>query len=227
MWFDKKVLICGMKVLIVSATSGEVSMLNEYLAGSTERLKVNLAILITGVGMIATAYALTKALQNERYDLVLLAGVGGSFDTSIPMGSVVMVVSEQYGDFGAEDHEDYLDIFEMGLINGGEHPHMDKMLHAPELPEYPTTDLKPVKGLTVNMVSGKSSTITHRNNTYGCQVESMEGAAFHYVCLRENMAFMQVRAISNYVVPRDKSPWQMKEAIVALNTWLIGFVGGL
>jgi hypothetical protein len=36
--------------------------------------------------------------------------------------------------------------------------------------------------------------------------------------------FAQVRAISNYVIPRDKSQWQMKDAIINLNKWLVGFV---
>jgi futalosine hydrolase len=64
-----------------------------------------------------------------------------------------------------------------------------------------------------------------RADRYDCCVESMEGAAFHYVCLQEGMPFAQVRAISNYVTPRDKSQWQMKDAIVNLNKWVIGFIG--
>ena len=55
----------------------------------------------------------------------------------------------------------------------------------------------------------------------------MEGAAFHYVCLKEHVPFAQVRAISNFVTPRDKSQWQMKKAITNLNKWLIKFIEGL
>jgi futalosine hydrolase len=76
----------------------------------------------------------------------------------------------------------------------------------------------------VNTVSGSEPTIKLRSEKYNATVESMEGAAFHYVCLQEGVAFAQVRAISNYVMPRDKSQWQMKDAIFNLNNWLISFI---
>ena len=52
----------------------------------------------------------------------------------------------------------------------------------------------------------------------------MEGAAFHYVCLQENIPFVQLRAISNFVGERDKSKWLMKEAIENLNRETIALV---
>lgn len=52
----------------------------------------------------------------------------------------------------------------------------------------------------------------------------MEGAALHYTCLLENIPFMQVRAISNYVGERDKSKWKMKEAIRNLNDSIIKII---
>jgi len=52
------------------------------------------------------------------------------------------------------------------------------------------------------------------------QVESMEGAAFFYACLQKGIEPLQLRAISNYVVPRNRESWRMQEAIVALNEQL-------
>ena len=48
-------------------------------------------------------------------------------------------------------------------------------------------------------------------------IESMEGAALHYVCLLQKVSFLQLRSISNMVGERDKSKWAMKEAINNLN----------
>ncbi len=48
----------------------------------------------------------------------------------------------------------------------------------------------------------------------------MEGAALHYVCLQEQIPFVQIRSVSNYVGERDKTKWKMKEAIENLNTEL-------
>jgi futalosine hydrolase len=45
----------------------------------------------------------------------------------------------------------------------------------------------------------------------------MEGAALHYVCLQENIPFLQIRSISNRVGERDKAKWEFKEAIKNLN----------
>jgi futalosine hydrolase len=52
-------------------------------------------------------------------------------------------------------------------------------------------------------------------------VESMEGAALHYVCLSEKIPFLQLRGVSNYAGERNKSKWKLKEAIGNLNKELI------
>ena len=204
-----------MKLLVVAATEAEVSIYKDHAPADAE-------LLITGVGMTATAYALTKHLQTHQYDLVLQAGVGGSFDRSVPLGSLVFVTAERYGDLGAEDHHEYIDIFDLGLMSGDSHPHSGRMLTNPLSAIHEGIDLPQATGLTVNSVSGNEETIARRRR-YGCTVESMEGAAFHYVCLMEGVAFAQVRSISNYVTPRDKSQWKMKDAIINLNNWLISF----
>src|SRR5471030_1055359 len=111
-----------MNVLIISATEMEVSIFKQHIEVSTPE-NVSIALLVTGVGSIATTYALTRELQNNKYDLIIQAGVGGSFDCDIPLGEVVFVTSDQYGDLGAEDHDEYIDIFDMGLMEGDTHPH--------------------------------------------------------------------------------------------------------
>jgi futalosine hydrolase len=209
-----------MKLLIVSATEAEIAPLRAYLRSADGAAEV----LITGVGMVATTYMLTKQLAANKYDLVLQAGVGGSFDPDIALGSVAFVTSDQFADLGAEDHDKYLDIYEMGLAGENDPPFTKGKLVTPLLPVHEKITLAQVSGITVNKVSGNEPTIKLRTEKYSCAVESMEGAAFLYVCLQEKVPFAQVRAISNYVAPRDKSQWKMKEAIANLNNWLIDFV---
>jgi futalosine hydrolase len=55
----------------------------------------------------------------------------------------------------------------------------------------------------------------------------MEGAAFHYLCLHEQVPFIQIRAISNMVGERNKLNWKMKEAVYNLNDKLIAIVKSL
>ena len=59
---------------------------------------------------------------------------------------------------------------------------------------------------------------------FGADIESMEGAAFHYVCLQQKIKFLQLRSISNVAGERDKTKWMMKEAINNLNIELKNLV---
>jgi len=213
-----------MNILIVSATDAEIAPLTEHFKTAQLPSNISGGIVVTGVGMLNTAYELTKHLQTSKYDLVLQVGVAGSYVTNIGLGDLVFVTSDQYGDLGAEDHDDYLDIFEMGLINPNVPPYIVGKMLTPLLPVHNKIRMPQVSGLTVNTVSGSERTIKRRNEKYHCDIESMEGAAFHYVCLKEKVCFAQVRAISNYVTPRDKAAWNMKAAIINLNKWLIDFI---
>jgi futalosine hydrolase len=177
--------------------------------------------------MVATTYHLTKALNNSRPDLALLVGIGGSFNRNIPLGEVVLITSDQYGDMGAEDNYNFLDIFELGLEQLDDPPISNGLLANPvqNLPVH--INLPEVSGISVNTVAGTSFTATSRREKYKSQIESMEGAAFHFVCLSERVAFAQVRAISNYVEARDKNKWEMQLAIQNLNNWTISFLESL
>jgi futalosine hydrolase len=106
-------------------------------------------------------------------------------------------------------------------------PFHNKALHVPHHPLHDSIHLPKASALTINTVSGSSFTATARFEKYGCQLESMEGAAFHFVCLQERIPFAQVRAISNYVEARDKSKWKIKEAVGNLNEWLLDFINTL
>jgi len=185
-----------------------------------------LDICITGVGIAASTYTLTKAFQ-KNYDLAIQAGIAGSFDKAIKLGTLVFINSEQFGDLGAEDHYKFIDIFELGLLETSNIPYTEKELITPVQDIHRKIDLQKVKGITVNTVAGSAFTIRSRMEAYAAQVESMEGAAFHYVCLKEKIPFAQIRCISNYIEPRDKSKWQIKEAVINLNKWLIDFIESL
>lgn len=217
-----------MKILLIAATAGEIQPFREYLhAGKTliapDTYMLNsstIEIQVTGIGLVATAYNLGRLLTSHKYDLVIQAGVGGSFDRSIPLGDVVTVNNDCFADMGAEDHDNYLDIFEMGLISKDEAPFSNGCLPALEMSWDLFRNMKAVKGITVSMVSGNSHTIQRLAATYGPVTESMEGAAMHYACRIAGVPFVQLRAVSNYVEPRDKSKWQMGKAIKALNETL-------
>jgi len=213
-----------MKILLVAATTAEIAPTVHWLAGQPVSAQERIEVLLTGVGLMATTFALTRALSDSHYDIVIGAGIAGAFDTSLMLGECVVVQSEQLGDLGAEDHEEFLDVFDLGLQHGDNAPFVDDQL--PNMftgRPFDIGHLRTVTGITVNTVSGSATTIAARTTRYGAQVESMEGAALHYVCLQMDQPFLQLRAISNYVTPRDRAAWKIGEAVTALNAQLINW----
>jgi len=93
-----------MRILVVTATDAEVAPLMASLSpapGRSSRLKSYthdrhaVDVLTTGVGMVATATWCSGVFARERYDMVLNAGVCGSFRPMLPPGSVVLRSKKQ------------------------------------------------------------------------------------------------------------------------------------
>lgn len=217
-----------MRLLLTAATSLEIEPAIQYLNTNWKQSDENdfskdgneLHVLITGAGILLTTYQLSTYFQQFHSDLAIQAGLAGSFHKDIPLGSVVVVTREIFGDTGAEDGDHFLDIFDIGLWNENAFPFEARMLINPMdmLPDL--TGFKMVTGLTVNKVGGQPATIAQRSAKYHPDTESMEGGAFHFVCLQEKIPFLQLRAISNYVEPRDKTKWNIPLAIKQLNYYL-------
>ena len=117
-----------MRILIVAATSIEVAPVLASLRELSERgprltryahSAHDIDVLITGVGMVATAAWCSRVLALARYDVALNFGVCGSFDRALKPGDVVQVVTDRIAELGAEDGEAFLSIHELNLP--GEH----------------------------------------------------------------------------------------------------------
>jgi len=79
-------------------------------------------------------------------------------------------------------------------------------------------------GVTVNTVHGKDGSIAAILQRFHPQIESMEGAAFMYACLIQEVPCAQVRAVSNIVERRTRAAWKMTEAIDALGRAVLGII---
>lgn len=216
------------KILVVAATPFEIEPFIDFLKQNAAQKSnplfgqngYEIDVLITGVGIANTAYQMGKMLGQKSYHLAINAGVAGSFNRKILRGEVIEVISEQYGDLGAEEADgSFIDVFSMGLIDGHKKPFsQDKLLNNKPLS---ISNIKKVRGLTVQKVHGTTASIERILKKYSVDIESMEGAAFFQICISEGIPFAQLRAISNYVEPRNKENWLMKEAIESLNKVLI------
>ncbi len=223
-----------MRILVVTATEAEIAPLVASLdpvSGRASRLKSYthehhaVDILATGVGMVATATWCSGVFARERYDLVLNAGVCGSFRPALPPGSVVHVTTDQVARFGAEDGDAFLSVQELRLLGEDEFPWTRGRLVNSAPPDNEALRGLPIgDAITVNTVHGSDVTIADAVERYNPHVESMEGAAFMYSCLVHGVPFAQVRAVSNIVERRNRAAWKLRESIDALGATLLTIV---
>lgn len=208
--------ICAMQVLLCAATEMEIAPTLQALS-QKEGNTVN--ILITGVGLTACTYALTKEVATKRPDAIVQAGVAGSLIPGSSLAKVVVVKSETIGDLGVKE-ETFLSLFDLKLLGRNTPPWQEgKLTNDSHL--LPIAGLPIADGVTVNEISTAKEQIAYYRNHLQAQVESMEGAALHYIALMEKIPFLQVRSLSNFIGERDKSKWMMKESIAKLNQALL------
>lgn len=204
-----------MKTLVVAATKAELTFLYQHfnLPDTDFVESKNFDLLITGVGMVATAFALGRYLSS-KYSLVVNLGIAGSFDRDIALGTVLNITEDTFAELGAENEDEFLTIVDLGF---GENHYTSTTTENINLPT--------VSGITVNCVTGSEKSIKNLINRLNPTTESMEGAAVFYACKQLNIKSLQIRSISNYVEPRNKDNWKIGLAIKNLNDWAISFIG--
>lgn len=204
-----------MKTLVVAATKAEVAFFYQHfnLPEGDFIENRNFDLLITGVGMVATAFSLGQYLSPRKYNLVINVGIAGCFDRRIELGSVLNINEDTFAELGAENGNEFLTITDLGF---GENHFKSKTNR--------NIALHSVTGITVNCITGSEKSIDNLRKRLNPTTESMEGAAVFYACKQENIDCLQVRSISNYVEPRNKENWKIGLAIKNLNDWIISFI---
>ena len=86
--------------LIIASTVHEIEPFLKSLRKkeSLEKRGLNVDLLITGVGLTATTYALTKQVSLKRPDLVIQAGIAGSLEKKIKPGGVYLLSEDRVAD---------------------------------------------------------------------------------------------------------------------------------
>lgn len=210
-----------MTICIFSATTFEVAPLQQQAAGAENMLAGHkIDFLISGVGLLASTFSLSQYLAAKRPDLVIQAGIAGAFDESYALASAVVVAKEYLGDLGVEENGAFHDLFDMGFTSAGEAPFTAHALANPYLDLYNKTGLPAVNAITVNEITTAAARIEQLRRKYQPVCESMEGAALHYVCLKLQVPFLQVRTLSNRVGERNKQHWKLDAAKDTLNNTL-------
>jgi futalosine hydrolase len=207
-----------MKILIVAATRAELSGLcNHFELPERDFTETpGFDLLITGVGMTATAFALGKHLS-AAYSLVVNLGIAGCYEWKYPLGSLLNITQDTFSELGAEDKDEFLTIDTLGF---GKSSYTAQNTVATTL----FTALPKVHGITVNKVHGNKLSIKAIEKRMHPVTESMEGAAVFYSCEQAGIPCIQVRSISNYVEERNRESWKIGLAVKNLNDWAIEFL---
>lgn len=217
-----------MKILIVAATAFEVKGITQVAL--IQGIPVSVAIssvhqtdiLITGVGAVQVAFHLARFADN--YDFVLNIGIAGSFKPSICIGDVVVVTSDCFGDYGIDDNGKFITLSQAGLMSGVNqfandiifNPWIDSIEYA--------SKLKHCNGVTVGTASGSLGVIDHLVKTWNPDIETMESAAVFYACISLSKRFLCLRAISNFVEPRNRSAWKVNDALSNLKVHVLNII---
>jgi len=158
-----------MKLLIVSATQEEIQPLKKSFGSikqvnnCLERVSANnitIDFLVSGVGMVPTAFCLGKVLSVEKYDFALNLGIAGSFNYDYNIGDVVNVATELFAELGIEDNNSFVPLYKLNLLNDFRNISIDgKMFNRTKTENKYILNLPCVNGITVNTVHGKYESI--------------------------------------------------------------------
>ena len=210
-----------MRILITAAEEEEIITAKQAFNSLSreDKSKLDITYLLTGIGTTSTSYRLTKLLTSEKFDLAINIGIAGSFSDEFPIGSVAVIEKEFFGDLGFETFTGFQTLFDYDILDANTFPFKSGALHtsgmAPEV-EAAMSIYKRATAVTVQTVSGLPEKRTRLEQDFNPQIESMEGAAFFYICILENIPFIEIRSVSNEVGERDRSKWDIPLALNAL-----------
>lgn len=170
------------------------------------RVRPHVELLVTGVGPVEAAAAVSRALAQSKYDLVINAGIGGAFEGMATVGDAV-VVAEDLLELDIETGTP-IALPPPGRIvdrAGSDLQLVDRLVEL----GFPS-----VRGITVPRVTATDTTAA-RLARFGVGVESMEGFAVLRAAEIAAVPAVEVRGISNIVCDRAASRWDFAAGAAA------------
>jgi futalosine hydrolase len=233
-------------ILIITAVPQETLLLEQALAhasrfesatfgctgGSIGALPV--VICPGGAGKINAAAATAVLIERHRPRLVINTGCAGAYPGSgLSIGNLAVASSEVLGDEGVVTADGWKDLHFMGL------PSLvhDKRLYHNEIPlsrhaaekamrlaDYCGVNLTRGRFVTVSTCSGTLQRGEALARHFSAITESMEGAAVAQVCLQYGVDCLEIRGISNLVVDRDMSAWDIPRAVESAQRFVLKYI---
>jgi len=176
-----------------------------------------IAVVVTGIGPVNAAHALTAALARQTPKRIVVCGIGGAYPGSgLDLLDVTCAETEIYADLGAESPDGFLDMEALGF------PVVENHYNRLPLSLFPAGTRVPY--VTTTTCTGTEATAHAIVQRTGGAMESMEGAAIVHVALKQGVPVGEVRAVSNLVGDRDRKAWKVKEAAARAQQALLDWI---
>ncbi len=163
-----------------------------------------ITLLFSGTGSAALMLSLTEELVKSKPDTMLFFGFAGSYRRDLPLGSLVEVRENIFGDVGTSGKS----LEQMGLPFSYKKTELNISLLK--------SSQKGLRELTYNKVSESFAEAEARKKRWNGDLESMEGAAFFVLGKYFEIPFRMFRAISNYAGERNKKNWEIRRSVLVL-----------
>lgn len=190
-------------------------------------LRPHVPVLVTGIGAVNAACALTRFLERDGAKAIINCGIAGAYPhafNEMGIASVVCAESECYGDLGANSPTGFLDLKEMGfpLIAAEKLARSEPLFNVLPMQLFPAPRRAPF--VTMNTCTGTDAdALSIEARTTG-SIENMEGAAIAHVATLYGIPCGEIRGISNRAGNRDRDSWRIKEATTAAQEALLAWL---
>jgi futalosine hydrolase len=191
------------------------------------RLSARFRLVVTGIGKVNAAGAVSRAMERGSYRAVINLGIAGTLPGSnLDFGQAVLASTSVFADEGIATPDGFQTCSQMGFPLG---PFEGNVVPAdPALLGLLTPTILARQGrigaiATVSTCSGTDVLASSVATRTGAIAEAMEGAAIGQVAARfsdrfpnRRTPFAEVRAVSNTTGDRPTQKWEIKRALAAL-----------
>ncbi|WP_209123755.1 futalosine hydrolase [Alkalihalobacillus sp. BA299] len=200
------------KILIITSVEAE----KEAILRGLQRVNP-FDVVVSGVGIAAAAAKTAIQLANQKYELVINAGIAGGFVGLAEVGSIVVATEVIAADFGTETLDGFSSIDELGFGTNRYNVDNNLVLNVAKALSNAGQEVTTGPILSVSTVTGTAETTLELiRRVPGATAEAMEGFGVATAAKQFVVPMLEIRTISNVVGPRDRNSWRMKEALQKL-----------
>jgi len=179
---------------------------------------------VTGVGLVNTAMAAGRLLEQYRFKGALNFGIAGAYDVEeFPLASTTYAWQETWPEYGLLDEQGRVDPEAIGFAQG--HVNGEAIWNRVKL--NPVNDAEAMglplgekwlraSSISVSSVTGDAQRAGWLKTAYNADIENMEGFAIAFAAMQKGVPFLEMRSVSNLVGSRYTEDWDVKGALAAL-----------